>query len=352
MDPAEIHPLVDTDLREICRVRAGPAAHEIESVVLEQRLRWFVLDNPFRLEDVPPGWVLRTQGGTIVGSLLCVPQRFVDAAGHAFTLLLSSGYFVDPAYRSVGTDLFNRYLELGSAHPLLTTAATGRQGETWKQAGGSPVAGTSREWFGVLNWAPVAEEITGRRTKLSGLSRLAAAFVAPLAPFADALKLPAAYSHLDLIYDSDDIPAPSETADSAIRGVRDHTFVKWRFFQSPDYDIDVLRFTPEYGGPPSAVVVKHTTRGYRQQIRTLVVLDVWGPAVSADVVAAHLAARYRDRCDAIVFGCQGPEAETDLARAGFKPREFETPAAWIVDPADLLGGHPLRLSLADGDAVL
>ena len=231
------------------------------------------------------------------------------------------------------------------------TAATRATGAT-ETGGASPVAGTGREWFGVLNWAPVAEEITGRRTKLSGLSRLAAAVVAPLAPFADDLRLPAAYSHLDLVYDSDDIQASSEPAESAVRAIRDRTFLKWRFFQSPDYDIDVLRFIPEYGGEPSLVAVKHTTRGHRQQIRTLVVLDVWGAEVSPDVLAAHLAKRYHDRSDAIVFGCQTLSAEAVLARAGFSPRDFEAPAAWMIDRTGQLSGGSLQLSLADGDAVL
>ena len=113
--PVEIHLLADGDLREVCRTRVGPGAHEIEPVVLEQRLRCFAFDNPARLAEVPAGWVLRTPSGAIAGSMLCVPQRFEDPAGNTIPCAFW-GYRIDPAYRSAGSTHHCAHTELADRH--------------------------------------------------------------------------------------------------------------------------------------------------------------------------------------------------------------------------------------------
>src|ERR1700676_3731539 len=103
MEPVEIQPLAEADLVDICRTRAGVSGERADAdpIILERRLRWLVGDNPARLDEAPPGWVLRTRSGRIAGSMLCVPQRF--ASGHdTRTFLLSSGYYVEQPYRGLG----------------------------------------------------------------------------------------------------------------------------------------------------------------------------------------------------------------------------------------------------------
>ena len=102
------------------------------------------------------------------------------------------------------------------------------------------------------------------------------------------------------------------------------------------------------------VAVCLQNRGYRQQIRALHVLDIWGEADSNCylAIAAGLWREYREQIDMLVFRCLNPEQQQALTARGFKVRPFAAPIAWCIDKHGLLPTKTWYFVPADGDMFL
>jgi len=102
------------------------------------------------------------------------------------------------------------------------------------------------------------------------------------------------------------------------------------------------------------VAVNERPRGYRMQIRSLNVLDVF-PKPKPDALAAIVAAlheKYRDRTDMIVLRHLEASCRNRLLEAGFRRRNFESPNGWLLDRCGLLPTQDCYFVPADGDWLI
>jgi hypothetical protein len=102
------------------------------------------------------------------------------------------------------------------------------------------------------------------------------------------------------------------------------------------------------------VTVNQRPRGYRSQINTLNVLDVY-PEASADEwlhIVSALVARYRKVVDAVVLRYQNPERQKIFCERGFQRRLFDAPNGWFLDRAKLLPSRNWYVVPADGDGLI
>jgi len=349
---AELVALSQEDISDIASFIASQSGQTRETV--ESRLRWFLLENPARQPREPLGFGLRADG-LLVGCILCSPQafRFQD---ERILLLGSSSFYVEDLYRGQGGRIFLQYCRLGKQWPLFGTSANAEAAALWKAAGASPIPGSDGELFGVLHWPPVVEEFAHRRNPSRMLSRLAGSSVSNLAKLVRPLKIGGiASGRLQPLASAEQVTALSlDISPAKLTAVRDLPYVRWRYFSGRDATVAVFAFPSHRPNREILVTVNRRTRGYRGQINTLNVLDVY-PEVSPDEwlrIVGALIARYKKMVDAIVLRSQDAERQTLFAATGFQRRTFDAPTSWFLDKAKLLPTHNWYPVPADGDALI
>lgn len=297
-----------------------------------RRLRWLLLENPARVDDVPLGWCIRDSARSIVGSLLCVPFR-VAARGVTRTSLMSCKFFVDEPYRGAGLVPFRSYLKLGRQYPLFCTSANAVSGELFAGAGGCVIAGTDHTMLGVARYGPLAEEWIFRKTGCRALSRIAA-LPSCLLPRRAVGAGDGELRQLNLAEEvmALELSPPGDT----VAVVRDLAYLRWRYFSTESAN-EVLCLRGR-GGGPRMVAVNQVRWGHRSQIRVLNVLDIWPPldADSARSLVRLLWTRHEGEFDALWLRSQPPNVEAELCRLGFVRHRFPAPLGWCIDRSGLL----------------
>jgi hypothetical protein len=353
----ELVPIVEKDVAEVAAFIADQSRRSREAT--ESHLRWFLLENPTRQPQDPLGYALRADG-CLAGCILCSPQAF-RFENRRIVFMGSSSFYVDDHHRGHGGRIFLQYLRLGKQWPLFGTSANAEAAALWKAAGASPIAGSEAELWGVLHWPPVAEEFAHRRTPNPLLSRLARSSASNIVggfrrlkfDFAepDALrKLTSAEQVSDLLTDGLVI----HDSPTKITAARDLPYVRWRYFSARDSTVAVFAFRDHRLDRDALVTVNQRTRGYRGQIKTLNVLDVY-PDVSAEsrsCIVGALIALYRKSVDAIVLRSLGPELREFFCERGFRARSFDAPTGWFIDKAKLLPAADWYAVPADGDGLI
>jgi hypothetical protein len=136
--------------------------------------------------------------------------------------------------------------------------------------------------------------------------------------------------------------------------MRDLSYIRWRYFPARDSSVAVFGFRERKLEQDVVVAVNQRARGYRAQINTLNVLDVY-PEVSAEVwncIVGALIARYRKNVDAVVLRNLGSELRDSFCERGFQKRSFDAPTAWLLDKAKLLPAAGWYVVPADGDSLI
>ena len=323
--------ITEADISDVAAYLARQAgageATATQGLPPERRLRWLLLENPARVDDVPLGWCIRDARQNVIGTLLCVPLR-VAARDVSRTALMSCKFFVDEPYRGAGLVPFRNYLKLGRQYPLFCTSANAVSGELFAGAEGYAIAGTDHTMLGVARCAPLAEEWVFRKTGRSALSRVTA-LPSCLLP---RRKLGRSEGDLRPLTSVEDVmalglPPPGD----AVAVVRDAPYLRWRYF-SADSANEVLCFRGR-GAGPQMVVVNQVRWGHRKQIRVLNVLDVWPPldADTASSLVQLLWTRYEGAFDALWLRSQPTGAEAELRRLGFMRHWFPASLGWCID---------------------
>ena len=292
----------------------------------------------------------------MVGVFLCFPQlfRFRD---QSLIILMSSSYYVASEQRGRGLSLFMKYLRLGSRFPLVATTANEQSVALLDRFDARPIPGTDHELIGVVRWRPMVEEWIQRRIGWKRPARLAAAAGGPLAALWGSSLKPRTDAELRVIESARDleaigIPQPEQQKDclTADRGI---AFLRWRYFGGADATrrLFVVRFE---SGQECMVAAKLRRRGYREQIRALSVMDLWGrlPQDGVHRVLSLLAAHYQGRIDLVSLRGQPEQVERRLLQQGFLRRDFPNAVGWFMDPAGLLPTKKWYLTPADGDAAV
>ncbi|MBZ5663362.1 MAG: hypothetical protein LAO30_02050 [Acidobacteriia bacterium] len=352
--PAELVEISESDVVELARFIASQSGRESPSV--ESHLRWFLLDNPARDPQIPFGCGLRLPHGEFVGCILYVPQTF-RFQQQTFPVVWSSCFYVDKRYRrNGGLVIFFRFAKLVSRWPLFANSANADAAKFWKVQRAAPIPYSDHELFGVLRWRGMIEEGLRRRGAPQTLARMASAPAALFVPPFKRLKLEGGRPE-DLVplVSAEQVmqlpihgPAPELTAN------RDLRYIRWRYFSGRDATVAVFAFRNQQLQSDVLVTVNQRPRGYRGQIRTLNVLDIY-PAVKPEVCASIVAAlmeRYRATVDAIVLRGLDEARQKVFLRRGFMRRQFEAPNGWFLDKSGFLPTRNLYLVPADGDWLI
>jgi hypothetical protein len=349
---ADVVPLSERDVGEIAcfvAVQSGRSREEVEA-----HLRWFLLENPARQDRDPLGFGLRF-ADQLVGCILCVPQDFLFG-DKRILLMGSSSFYVDNDHRGHGGRIFLKYSRLANQRPLFGTSANAEAAALWKAAGGKPIPYSNEELFGVLHWPPVVEEFIHRRFSNRLLSLLAGSSISNLAKLFRPLSIDNGESDalrpLTSAEQVNDLPINKSA--TKLTAMRDLPYIRWRYFSGRDATVAAFAFPSRRPDQEILVTVNQRTRGYRGQIKTLNVLDVY-PEVSPEEwlrIVAALIGRYRRIVDAVVLRSQNTDRETLFCGRGFQRRVFEAPTSWLLDKTKLLPTHDWYLVPADGDALI
>ncbi len=351
----QLHEIAPSDLEEMARFISRESGSDTPLPRALERLSWILLENPARELGDPLGWLLRTPSGEVGGCICCAPQKFCFGQT-TFTLMMSNSFYVDDQYRGSGASIFLKYLELGRRYPLFVTSANVTVAEMWQKLGGYPLGNSDREVIGIVRWPPLLAESVYRKTASDGLAQFAAAVAAPWVRARRRLNLGTDEGTLLPLGSPEDAARVcAEHRSDKITSCRDVPFLKWRYFSRVDPTTRLLVFRPSGGDKRQFMVaVCLQNRGYKQQIRALHVLDIWGEADSnyCLAIAAGLWREYREQIDMLVFRCLNPEQQQALAAHGFKVRSFAAPIAWCMDKYELLPSKTWYVVPADGDMFL
>jgi hypothetical protein len=349
---ADLVALSEKDVADLARFIAAQSGRSAETV--EAQLRWFLLENPAREPQDPLGFGLRS-ADQLVGCILCSPQAFRFEKERVL-LMGSSLFYVDDHHRGQGGRIFLQYSRLGNQRPLFGTSANAEAAALWRAAGASPIPYSEDELFGVLRWPPVVEEFVHRKNSSRLLSRLAGSPASGLAGLVRPLKIDRSASEalrpLASAEQVNDLQLPESSV--KLTAVRDLPYIRWRFFSGRDGTTAVFAFRSRRPDREILVAVNQRTRGYRGQINTLNVLDVY-PEVPPDEwvrLVGALIARYRKLVDAVVLRSQNPERRKIFCEQGFQQRAFDAPNGWFLDKAKLLPARDWYVVPADGDGLI
>jgi hypothetical protein len=139
-----------------------------------------------------------------------------------------------------------------------------------------------------------------------------------------------------------------------LTATRDLPYIRWRYFSGRDATVAAFAFRSHQLNQEVLVTVNQRFRGYRSQINTLNVLDVY-PEVSPDEwlrIVGALIARYRNIVDAVVLRSPDPERQKVFCERGFQRRAFDQPNGWSLDKAGFLPTHDWYPVPADGDGLI
>jgi hypothetical protein len=351
----QLHEIAPSDLEEVARFISRVSGSDTSLTRALQRLSWILLENPARKPSDFLGWCLRVPSGEVVGCMCCAPQRFCFGQT-TFTLMMANSFYVDDRYRGGGTSIFLKYLQLGRRYPLFVSSANATVAKMWQKLGGYPLGNSDHEVIGILRWPPLLAESVYRRTASDSLAQMMAALASAWFRVPRRLLSGAAEGKL-LPIDSPEEAARicAEHRSDNITSCRDASFLKWRYFSRIGQMTRLLAFRPSNDKKKQFVVgVRLQNRGYKQQIRALQVLDIWGEADPASylTIAACLWHEYCEQIDMLVFRCLNLPQRQVLAANGFRVRSFGAPIAWCIDKSRLLPANAWYFVPADGDMFL
>jgi hypothetical protein len=267
----------------------------------------------------------------------------------------SSSFYIDERYRGSGGLLFLKFSEFGRRRPLFANSANADAAGLWKARGATPIPFSEHELFGVLRWGPVTEEALNRRGG-GRLSQFAGRVSSGVVGLVKRLKLEGTESaDLSVLLSPDEVmQLPIHDPPAELTAERDIQYIRWRYFSNRDATVAVFAFRSKRFGGDVLVTVNQRRRGYRQQIKTLNLLDIYpsvNPEVCASIVGALLD-RYHGAVDAIVLRGHNQERQEEFLRRGFVRRQFDAPNGWLLDKAKLLPTPSLYTVPADGDWLI
>lgn len=149
-----------------------------------------------------------------------------------------------------------------------------------------------------------------------------------------------------------DLPVHAST--TKLTAERNLSYMRWRYFSNRDGSVGVFAFRSRQLDQEVLVTVNQRARGYRSQINSLNLLDVYpevAPEECLQIVGA-LAARYRQTMDAVVLRSQDRTRRDYFCRKGFHWRQFDAPNGWFLDKSKMLPTQDWYPVPADGDGLI
>lgn len=334
----EIVELRAEDIPEIAALlvkNEPPAGLTVEK--LEARLRWLG-SNPSFQPEIPFAWAARA-GTQLVGVMLAVPRRF-QFAGRIHTAVMSSGFYVVPEARGIGFALFQAYRRYRDRFILYATSANALSWKLWAAAKAESIPGSDHEYLRVIHFHPVVEEALHPRLGS------AAAILARPAALLDQFASGNEESGLRELTSPTELP-PAPESDGWIR---DADYIRWRYFSEPEGTTRLLRI--DTGSSRITVAVSLVQRGHRQQVRALMLLDLWGTALESGFsgLLQGLAREFRASADLIALRGLSPALAKGVQCFATRERRFGHPMGWYIDDRKVLHGDPSILVQGTADS--
>lgn len=339
---------IDTSVPELTELARFFAAQTNDSPEhIHARLQW-QMGNPSRTPDVPFAWCVRTTCGTLAGAMLCIPHRLIRGSQQC-TALMSSGFYVDMAFRGAGMGLFLKYRAMSERYVLYATTANAEAARLWRLAGAKPLAETDYELLRPIRWSSVTEEMLVRR--LGSYSGPLVRAVAPFANIRSVVSRGVSKGELTVVHYPED--AVITSMGEGLQPVRDAAFLRWRFFDVPHADAQIYRYRQENLGADGFVALTRLRRGYRRQIRTLFLADMWGtiPARALPDLLNAISSQCRRTDDMLAIRCLGQSYLPEALAASCVRREYGLTTGWYIDQLAMLGPDPVLIPAAATELV-
>jgi hypothetical protein len=335
----------EPDLTELADFFAAQTGDSSELIL--ERLQW-QMRNPSRRPDVPFAWCVRTAGGTVGGAMLCIPHRLIRGPKQC-TALMSSGFYVDASFRGAGMGLFLRYRALSERYVLYATTANAHAARLWQWAGAKALAETDYELLWPTRWSSLVEEMLVRRLGVRSAPLVRA--VAPLANVRGLASWNVSVGELIPVHSPED--AVISSTDEGLQPVRDAAFIRWRFFDAPQAQAQIFRYRDEKLSADGFVALTRVRRGYRKQIRTLFLADMWGriPPRALPNLLHTIRSRYRRTDDVLSIRCLRQPHLKEALETHCVRREFGCTTGWYIDRTAMLGPDPVLIPTATTELV-
>ena len=218
-------------------------------------------------------------------------------------------------------------------------------------SGSSTTSVTRDQWL-----LPILEEVLYRKAGRRGPWKLTGNLTSPIAALSSRLELACVSSEsLSQLTSAEDVVAlPIHQATPELTAARDLPYLRWRYFSTRDLTVEVFAFRSTGVENPVLVTVNRRPRGYRQQINTLNLLDIY-PVVTPEVcvsIVGALMQQYRVSVDAIVLRGLDEPRQRLFCDLGFKRRQFDVPNGWLLDRSNHLPTRNWHFVPADGDWLI
>ena len=319
-----------------------------DSVSIERRLRWLLIENPVVAEDSTHGFCIRDHLGIIRGLCLSFPAAFL--AGDQRALGLCSGsYFVEPQARTLGYYLFKKYLSSPGYRFFFATTCNVSSGALWGKLGGRAVPNSETEHILPLRLDVMLPAFLAKRTSskvASGIARIFGRCANPI------LQLLARQSEELTIEPCQDWEKLSKLfhrhrSPDWIASDRSPEFLQWRYGQtSPHYPCDIYLFRDKRGNE-GWFGLGNMICGQRGQFRGSILLDAIWPRkrVSFRDILPEIIRLVADEADAIFFRPQ-PGLDYCQCSRWIVQRRLEAPRVFVITRK---GAPPLRVESLDYD---
>ena len=363
----EIRPLFGSALPDVAKFLHGWPANQDQgsaiqrcvredSLSIEKRLRWLLVENPLATAASQHGLCIRDASGAIVGLLLSFPRVFL--AGEERLLGLGSGgFFVEPHARTLGFYLFKRYLQTPGYAFFFSTTCNADSGALWKRLGACAVPNSDTEYILPLDLEVMLPVFLAGRTS----SAMAAAIARVVGRCAGpALRLFGRTATALTVEPCRDWAKLAELfrrhrSPDWMTTDRSAAFLAWRYGEgSPSHPLDICVFRDTRGNE-GWFSLGNTICGHQGQIRGSVLLDAIWPREQMsfrDILPAILQ-RVASKADAIFLQPRLGVDYRDCSR-WIIPYRLEAPQVFAIARK---GGAPLAVSTldlvpADGDSAL
>jgi hypothetical protein len=359
MEGFEIQPILSSGLPDVAgflhRWRGNEAngssvQHYVreDTLSIERRLKWLLLENPVATEGTRLGYCLRDRLGVIRGLNLAIPAAFLSA-DQRLLCLCSGSFFVEPPARPLGLYLFRKYLGSPGYSFFFSTTCNAQSGELWRKLGGCAVPNSEIEYVLPLRLDVMIPAIVDTMTSsdaVSGIARICGRFANPI------LRLITRPSAKLAIEPSQDWEKLSELSrryrsPSFITGDRSAEFLRWRYGSaSPLYPCGIYLFRDNQGNE-GWFSLGNVLRGGQQQICGSILLDAIWPRekMSFRGILEEILRLAASRADAIFFRPR-PGVDYREYSPWIIPRRLETPRVFVMMRK---GAPSLDLNLFDYD---
>lgn len=359
MERFEIQPILSSALPDVAgflhRWRGNEAErssvqHYVreDTLSIERRLRWLLLENPVATEGTRLGYCLRDHQGVIRGLNLDIPAAFLSA-DQRLLCLCSGSFFVEPAARPLGLYLFRKYLASPGYSFFFSTTCNANSGELWRKLGGYAVPNSEIEYVLPLRLDVMIPAFVATRTSSEaarGIARICGRCANPILRL---LTRPSAKLAIEPSQDWEKLSELSRRHRSSnhITSDRSAEFLRWRYGSaSPLYPCGIYLFRDNQGNE-GWFSLGNVLRGGQQQICGSILLDAIWPRekMSFRAIFEEILRLAVPRADAIFFRSR-PGLDYREYSPWIIPHRSETPRVFVM----MRKGAPLLdLDLLDYD---